>query len=217
MAARLQSLPASLEPGEQDPGRDGSGINRQTVLGACHQNGCCHHAQQRASKWPKALLTNGRNFGLRPNYLKDNQSDLCVNTDQVAYWGSSAGAYTVLQVGYALNQYAIERPDPRVVIDYWGGLFGDEQLEVGEAPFFVLHGTADTVVSYQEAVDLTNRADVVAVPYALYTVNGAGHGFGATGWTTNTVDGQTLLERTGDFVEAHLTGTAPIYGRFELP
>ncbi len=151
------------------------------------------------------------------NYLKDNQNDLCVNTDQIAYWGSSAGAYTVLQVGYALNQYAIERPDPRVVIDYWGGLFGDEQLEVGEAPFFVLHGTADTVVSYQEAVDLTNRADVVAVPYALYTVNGAGHGFGATGWTTNTVDDQTLLERTGDFVEAHLTGTTPIYGRFTLP
>ena len=73
------------------------------------------------------------------------------------------------------------------------------------------------MVSYQEAIDLTTRADVVTVPYALYTVNGADHGFGATGWTTNTVDGQTLLQRTGDFVEAHLTGATPIYGRFELP
>lgn len=150
------------------------------------------------------------------NYLADNEGDLCVDTGRIAYWGSSAGAYTVLTVAYGLNQYGIQRPAPGVVVDYWGGLFGDSNLEVGEAPFFVIHGTQDATVPYQEAIDLTNRADVVGVSFALYTVNGGGHGFGATGTFTNTVEGQTLLERTGDFVEAHLTGSAPIYGRFEV-
>lgn len=150
------------------------------------------------------------------NFLEANQDDLCVDTSRIAYWGSSAGAYTVLTVGYGLNPFGIQRPEPAVVVDYWGGLFDDSNLEVGEAPFFVIHGTNDATVAFQEATDLTNQADVVGVSFALYTVNGAGHGFGATGTFTNTVDGQTLLERTGDFVEAHLTGGTPIYGRFNV-
>lgn len=149
-------------------------------------------------------------------FLDANQDNLCVDADRIAYWGSSAGAYTVLQVGYGLNQFGIQRPEPRVVVDYWGGLFRDSDLEVGEAPFLAIHGTNDATVDYKEAVDLTDRADVVAVSFALYTVNGAGHGFGATGTFTNTVEGQTLLERTADFVEAHLTGGTPIYGRFDV-
>lgn len=150
------------------------------------------------------------------NFLEANQDNLCVDTSRLAYWGSSAGAFTVLQVGYGLNQFGIARPEPEVVVDYWGGLFRDSDLEMGEAPFFVIHGTSDATVDFAEAQQITNRADVVAVPFALYTVNGAGHGFGATGTFTNTVDGQTLLERTVDFVEAHLTNGTPIYGRFDV-
>ena len=103
-----------------------------------------------------------------------------------------------------------------MVVDYWGGLFRDSDLEMGEGPFFVIHGTNDATVDFAEAQQITNQADVVAVSYALYTVNGGGHGFGATGTFTATVDGQTLLVRTADFVEAHLTGGTPTYGRFEV-
>lgn len=150
------------------------------------------------------------------NFLEANEDTLCVDTSNIGYWGSSAGAFTVLQVGYGLNQFGINRPEPAVVVDYWGGLFRDSDLEMDEAPFFVIHGTADTTVDFAEAQQITNRADVVSVPFALYTINGAGHGFGATGTFTNTVDGQTLLVRTVDFVEAHLTGGTPIYGRFDV-
>lgn len=150
------------------------------------------------------------------NFLRDNQGELCVDTSRLGLWGSSAGGFTVLQVGYGLNQFGIDRPEPLVVVDYWGGLFRDSDLEMGEAPFFVIHGTADSTVAFAEAQQITNRADVVAVPFALYRVNGAGHGFGATGTFSNTVEGKTLFIRTVDFVEAHLTGTAPIYGRFEV-
>ena len=150
------------------------------------------------------------------NFLDANQNDLCIDTSRIAYWGSSAGAFTVLQVGYGLNQFGITRPDPAVVVDYWGGLFRDSDLEMGEAPFLVIHGTNDATVEFAEAQQITNRADVVAVNFAFYTVEGGGHGFGATGTFTNTVDGQTLLVRTVDFVEAHLTGGTPIYGRFSV-
>jgi len=54
---------------------------------------------------------------------------------------------------------------------------------------------------------------LATAPIALAT---PGHGFGATGTFTLEVDGQTLIERTLDFVEAHLSGGSPIYGRFDV-
>ncbi|MEO1731961.1 MAG: prolyl oligopeptidase family serine peptidase, partial [Pseudomonadota bacterium] len=90
-------------------------------------------------------------------------------------------------------------------------------IEVSEAPFLVIHGTQDNTVDYQNAVDLTGQAQIVGVSHAFYTVIGAGHGGRATGIDVNEVDGQTLHERTFDFVEAHLTGGTPIYGVFDIP
>lgn len=150
------------------------------------------------------------------NFLESNDDTYCIDTNSLAYWGSSAGAFTVLQVAYGLNQFGIARPEPQVVVDYWGNLLRDSDLELGEAPFFVLHGTADPTVAYQDALDLTAQADIVGVDYALYSVTNAGHGFGATGTFTNEVDGETLLERTISFVDAHLNGGTPIYGRFDV-
>lgn len=145
------------------------------------------------------------------NFLRDNEDTYCADTSRVAYWGSSAGAVTVLQIAYGLNQFGIDRPEPSVVIDYWGALFRPSDLEVGEAPFLVIHGTEDNTVDYQNAVAITDRANLVAVSHAFYTVVGAGHGGRATGIDTNTVGGQTLHEITFDFIEAHLTGGTPVY------
>ncbi len=145
------------------------------------------------------------------NFLESNEDTYCVDTDRIGYWGSSAGAFTVLQVAYGLNQFGIERPEPKVVVDFWGNLLRDSDLEVGEAPFFVIHGTNDPTVAFQDAVDLTNRAQLVAVPFAFYSIEGGGHGFGNTGTFTSTVEGTTLIDLTADFVEAHLTGATPLY------
>ena len=145
------------------------------------------------------------------NFLRDNQDTFCTDTSRLAYWGSSAGAFTVLQVAYGLNQFGIDRPEPAVVIDYWGALLRASDLEVAEAPFLVIHGTQDNTVDYQEAVNLTNQAQTVGVSHSFYTVIGAGHGGRATGIDVNEVNGQTLHELTFDFVEAHLTGGTPVY------
>lgn len=150
------------------------------------------------------------------NFLRANEDQFCTDTSRLAYWGSSAGAFTVLQVAYGLNQFGIDRPEPDVVIDYWGALIRPFDLEVAEAPLFVIHGTADNTVDYQNSVDLTNRANLVGVPHAFYTVIGAGHGGRATGIDTNMVDGQTLHELTFDFIEAHLTDGMPVYQTIDI-
>ena len=58
-----------------EPQPNGDGVNRQTVLGACPQHGCCDHAQRWTSQRPRALLVAGRNFRLRP-HLQLSVSDL---------------------------------------------------------------------------------------------------------------------------------------------
>jgi len=150
------------------------------------------------------------------NFISDNQDALCTDASRLGFWGSSAGATTVMQVAYGLNQYGIQRPEPLVVIDYWGNLLRDRDVEVGEAPFLVVHGTRDATSPYQNALDLTAQADVVGINYALYSVINAGHGFRATGVFTNTVNGQTLVEVTADFIEAHLTGGTPVYQQVDI-
>ncbi len=150
------------------------------------------------------------------NFLEDNQDTYCSDTSKLVYWGSSAGAVTVLQVAYGLNQFDFERPAPLAVIDFFGLLPRPTDLEVSEAPFFIIHGTQDGTVAFQNSVDLADQADIVGVNYAFYPVIGAGHGVNAVGLDENTVDGVTLADLTYDFVEAHLTGSAPLYQTVEV-
>ncbi|MEO9491948.1 MAG: alpha/beta hydrolase [Marinomonas sp.] len=145
------------------------------------------------------------------NFLQANSDTYCADMSKLALWGSSAGSLTVMQVAYGLNQFGIARPEPSVVMNYWGGLLRDSDLEAGEAPFFTLHGTADSVVDYQEALDLSAQAAAVGVEHSQYSIIGADHAFSAINIETVNVGGTSLLELSSDFVEAHLTGTAPLY------
>jgi len=144
-------------------------------------------------------------------WIAANANTYCIDANRLGLWGSSAGAYIVLQTAYGLNQYGISRPEPLVVIDYWGGLFRDQDLESGEAPFLALHGTADGTVPISESNDLTARAALVGVDHSYYAVSGAGHGFNGIGFNALTINGQSALSVTVDFVEAHLFGTGALY------
>lgn len=147
-------------------------------------------------------------------WAQTNAAQYCIDPTRLGVWGSSAGAYTVLHVAYTLEEYDIDRPGLRVVVDYWGGLIRDTDLEAGEIPLFVLHGTNDPTVPFAEAVEITDRADSVGVPLSFYTVTGGGHGFGASGFFSVTVDGQSLGAKTAAFVDAHLRdGKQPVYER----
>lgn len=150
-------------------------------------------------------------------WMETNADTYCLDMSRLAFWGESSGATTAMQTAYGLNQYGIMRPEPDVVIDYWGNLFRDSDLEFREAPFLTIHGTADQAVAYQNALDLTAQGDIVGVPYAFYTVEGADHTFLNIDVFNVMVDGQSLLDITLDFVEAHLIGGTPTYETVSIP
>ncbi|VVT00341.1 alpha/beta hydrolase [Erythrobacter sp. EC-HK427] len=147
------------------------------------------------------------------NWMEDNAAQYCFDISRLGYWGSSAGTFVTLQIAYALDQFDIERPEPRFVNAWWGVLLRDADLEAGEAPFLILHGEQDPVVPYRDSEELAARAEDVGVPYAFYTLLGAGHGFD-TGNEAQTLAGIELSVR---FAVDHLTDATPTYGRFDVP
>ena len=141
------------------------------------------------------------------SWMQDNADEYCLDMSRLAYWGTSAGAITVLNVAYSSNDFGFTRPDPDVVINYNGSLGNIDHLEFMEAPFMSVHGDADDVVPYQASVDLAAQADTVGVPYTFYTVVDGDHGIDVS----RTVNGVTILDLTLNFIEAHIIGGTPLY------
>jgi len=142
------------------------------------------------------------------SWLEDNANEYCLDMSRLAYWGTSAGAITVLNVAYSSDDFGFTRPDPDVLINYNGSLSNIDHLEFTEAPFFTVHGDDDQTVPYQASVDLAAQADAVGVPYTFYTVVDGDHGIDANNLTVN---GVTILDLTIDFIEAHIVGGTPTY------
>jgi len=141
------------------------------------------------------------------NWLQANQDEYCLDMDRLALWGASAGAVIVLNATYSSDHFGLSRPDPDVVINYWGGLLQPEDMDFMEAPFLTVHGELDATVDYQNALDLQVQAENVAVPYSFYTEVGGGHGVDVN----KTVNGETLLDITMNYIEAHIVGGVPVY------
>lgn len=145
-------------------------------------------------------------------WMDANADEYCLDMSRMGYWGSSAGTIITAQIAYGLNQFGIARPEPRLHNAWWGELFRISDLETGEVPFLILHGENDPLVDIQVSRDLAVRADVVGVPYAFYTLVGAGHGFD----TYNQAQTAAGIEASVRFAVDHLTGGTPTYGRFDL-
>lgn len=118
-------------------------------------------------------------------WLRSNAATYRLDADRIVIGGSSAGAITSLFLAYT----DVERPagggsddasedasDVALVMDLWGGLYNQvNDLEAGEPPLAIVHGTADTIVPYGEATKLRDRAEAVGVPYAFHPLEGKGH------------------------------------------
>lgn len=150
-------------------------------------------------------------------WMETNADLYCLDLSRLAYWGSSAGSYTVLNVAYTLDQYNITRPDPDVVINYWGDLVRDADIMFMDAPFLTLHGDSDTVVPYSAALELAAQGDAVNVPYTFYTVTGAGHAWTSIDVFNTQINGRSILDNTLNFIEAHIVGGMPTYETVSVP
>jgi para-nitrobenzyl esterase len=144
------------------------------------------------------------------DWLQDHAKQLRIRRKGFGLVGESAGAITAAHVAYTLDDFGVAAPQFRFVADLWGGIIFDigalaTQLEAGEAPLFVVHGTADNVVPAFLDDRLVARAREVGVPVEYHRIEGAGHGARATGFFTREVlPGQTAFERMLDFAEKHL-------------
>lgn len=138
--------------------------------------------------------------------------------------GGSAGAIIALYVGYALDDYGIERPSVAAVLDNFGGFGwantpGDATLLDGaasrvvrhdplyiysEPPLYLLHGTADTVVPYQHTQDIVDRADAIGHRYRLASIPGAGHSPDV--FTTEVSPGVTVFQDQINWLDSVLIG-----------
>ncbi|MEO8084669.1 MAG: alpha/beta hydrolase, partial [Ardenticatenales bacterium] len=115
-------------------------------------------------------------------WLRTHAAEHRLDATRIVIGGSSAGAITSLFLAYT----DVERPagddvrgagsDVALVMDLWGGLYNQvNDLEAGEPPLEIVHGTADTVVPFTEATKLRDRAEAVGVPYVFHPLEGKGH------------------------------------------
>lgn len=144
-------------------------------------------------------------------WTRENANALCIDPQRVGLWGGSAGAFVALGIGYGLDDQQINIEKPQVVIDYWGQLLRFGNIAADDPPLFVLHGDEDTTVDYQAALDLEAGAQAAGVQFSFYTIEGAGHGFGAIPIDNPLPDGRTLEEITVAFLNAHLLEGDAVY------
>jgi acetyl esterase/lipase len=139
-----------------------------------------------------------------------------VDENSTTLVGGSAGAVTVDNVAYLLDDFGVRRPPIRAVISNWGGLpVGAAETWIQnplptsadpyfEPPVFLAHATGDPTVPYQLSVDIAQRAQEVGLRHHLYTRAGNAHGFDLASEPYG--DGRSVLDAQVDFV------TCTIYG-----
>ena len=105
-------------------------------------------------------------------FLRTNASIYGVDQSRVAIAGSSAGAITALHGGFRSSE------DPTAAVGAAVSLSGFNLLgaiDIADAPSLLFHGTADTVVPYQRAVNTVNQAIAAGLDSFLTSWAGAGH------------------------------------------
>jgi len=112
-------------------------------------------------------------------YLRANASTLRIDTTRIAIAGTSAGAITALNVGYGPEDPGTSgSPGFDSSVSAAVSLSGARLLttaNAGEAAALLFHGTADSLVPHQWAVDTVAEAKGAGLTAYLTTWDGAGH------------------------------------------
>lgn len=114
-------------------------------------------------------------------WLRSQAAVYGLDTARIAIGGGSAGAATALGAAYFEAEGGSGTPGVSsqvdAVVDFWGALPDLTQLERGEAPVLIIHGTADQTVPFSSGEALFAQARAVGVPSEFYPMTGAPHGF----------------------------------------
>ena len=164
----------------------------------------------------KAIYPAVRDAKAAARWLRANASKYDISRAHIAVMGGSAGAYIGLAMGTTepadfRDELGVEEDptlktthrahggDVAAVLDFWGGTKAMEGLHAAfevpsrwgadDAPILIVHGTDDSVVSFDEAKKIRDKYRQTGAPYQFVEIEGARHGpWGAE------VDGQNLRE-----------------------
>lgn len=116
-------------------------------------------------------------------YFRKNALLWRIHSNKIAVAGGSAGAITALHATYLTEpQYEGNSGNPGydssvcACVDLWGGLYSRvDEIDPGEPPVLIIHGTEDLVVPYSEATKIVQRCEDVGVHYESHPLVGEGH------------------------------------------
>jgi acetyl esterase/lipase len=121
------------------------------------------------------------------DYLRAHARRLHIDPRRLGLVGSSAGAITADQVGYALDDHRIKGPRLRFVASLWGGILvppagfdgtvAPTQVGRGEPALFAVHGDADPTLPVRLDDALVARARAQRIRTEYHRIAGGGHGY----------------------------------------
>jgi para-nitrobenzyl esterase len=134
-------------------------------------------------------------------WLVTNADKYKVDTKRIAVGGGSAGAITSLILTYGKQREGAGKLPIAAVVNLWGSLYKSaNDIEAGDPPVIIIHGTNDQTVKFTGAEDIVKRTKEVGVVCELCAIQGAGHGVNLA----NEFEGVALTQRIANFLDTHL-------------
>lgn len=150
-------------------------------------------------------------------FLRKHGRKLRINRHQIGLVGDSAGAATANHVAYVLDDHGVKRPAIRFVGSLWGTMLITPprrpnrspmgQIEAGEPPLFLVHGTLDKSVLCppSHSAAMAARAEREGIETRYLELAGRGHGFGRSGFfSPDRSSGKSPADELVQFALYHL-------------
>ena len=133
-------------------------------------------------------------------WLQANAAAHRVDTSRIALGGRSAGAVAALRLAYSPQGRAL---GVRAVLDLSGRMNGPlESIQAGDAPLLIIHGTNDTLVPFDHARAIADRATTIGLPHEFHF--GPGKANGHISRLHLDVAGRTVLDHIVHFFYRYL-------------
>ena len=119
-------------------------------------------------------------------WMKDNAASYGIDPERIVLGGHSAGGFLSLATGmfdatdvstFSDLDLDVSQLEVAAVLDGAGSLMGTEYtIDANDPPTFVLHSEDDSIVVYQNALDVVAELENDNVPYEFPYIVSAGHG-----------------------------------------